>query len=73
MKLFFDIANKNIKDFKLQTIITKLALVDDLYAKNEIYKHAILELVETLDEVKDDLALKDTIIKQNGRRFENKK
>ena len=64
MKLFLDNASKDIKNFQSQTPKTKLALVDDLYAKNEIYKQAVSELVETLDEVEADRNLKDMIIKK---------
>ena len=38
MNFFLYNASENINDFKLQTPVTKLALVDDLYATNEIYK-----------------------------------
>ena len=32
IKLFLDNASENINDFKLQNLVTKLALVDELYA-----------------------------------------
>ena len=54
MKLFLDNASENINKFKSQTTITKLALVDDLYANNEIYKETVSELVEILGEVEAD-------------------
>ena len=46
-KLYFDNASENIIDFKSQTPATKLDLLDEFYAKHEIYKQAVPELVET--------------------------
>ena len=64
MKLFNDNASKNIKTFKSKNPATQLDLVDNLYAKNEIYKQAVPELIETLDEVEANSDLKAKIIKQ---------
>ena len=64
IKIFLDNANENINKFNSQTPITNLTLVDDLYAQNEVYKQAVSELYETLDEVEADRDLKDKIIKK---------
>ena len=64
MKLFLDNAHENINKFNSQNPITKLTFVDDLYAKNEVYKQAVSELVDSLDEVEADCDLKDKIIKK---------
>ena len=71
MKIFIDNASENIKQFNSKNLATKLELVDDLYAKNEIYKQAVPELIETLDEVEADRDLKSMIIKKNGKGFWN--
>ena len=63
IKLFLDDASENIKDFKLQTFVTKLELVWFIL-KNEIYKQAVSELVEKLDEEEADRDLKDIILKK---------
>ena len=64
MKFFIDNASENIIDFQSQNPITKLAIIDDLYAKNEVYKQVVSELVETLDEIEADRNLNDMIIKK---------
>ena len=69
MKLFLDNASENIKTFNSKNPATKLDLVDDLYTKNEIYKQAVPELIETLDEVEADRDLKAKIIKQMEEDF----
>ena len=71
MKIFIDNASENIKQFNSKNLATKLEVVDDLYAKNEIYKQAVPELIETLDEVEADRDLKSMIIKKNGKGFWN--
>ena len=69
MKLVLDNASENIKTFNSKNHATKLNLVDDLYIKNEIYKQAVPELIETLDEVEADRDLKVKIIKQMEEDF----
>ena len=64
MKIFIDNSSENIKQFNSKNLATKLELVDDLYAKNKIYKQAVPELIETLDEVEADRDLKSMIIKK---------
>ena len=64
IKLFLDNASEHIKTFNSKNPATKLDLVDDLYAKNEIYKQAVPELIETLDEVDANRDLITKIIKK---------
>ena len=47
IKLFLDNASENINDFKLQTPVSKLAYVNELFEKNEIYKQGVSKLVKT--------------------------
>ena len=63
MKIVIDNASENIKQFNSKNPATKLELVDDLYTKNEIYKQAVPELIDILDDVEADRDLKAKIIK----------
>ena len=69
MKIFIDNASENIKQFNSKNIATELELVDELYAKNEIYKQAVPELIENLDEVEADRDIKSMIIKKMEEDF----
>ena len=69
MKLFIDNASENIKTYNSKNHATQLDLVDDSFIKNEIYKQAVPELIETLDEVEADRDLKVMVIKKMKKDF----
>ena len=62
-------AAENINEFKNQTPATKLALVDKLHGKNEIYRQRTTILIDTLEEVQAQNEINNQVIKKYEQEF----
>ena len=62
-------ATETRNEFKNQNAATKLALVDKLHVKNEIYRQGATILIDTLEEVQAQNKVNNQVIKKYEQEF----